>query len=951
MADTLPPTTIGPYSIQRELGRGGMGVVYLASDPRLDRSVAIKVLPEQVAHEPEKLARLSREARALATLNHPNVASIYGLEEQPTTNGRKSSVLVLEYVPGPTLTERLGAGPLPIDEALRIMAQVAAGLEAAHERGLIHRDLKPDNIKVTPDGQAKVLDFGLAKAESAFAADVMTTVGATMPIGTTTPMMTRRGVVMGTPGYMSPEQCRGKPLDKRTDIWSFGCVLFECLTGKQAFKGETLSDAIAAVLEREPDFALLPARTPPRVRELLGKCLEKDASRRLRDIGDAKLELEHAISRREWTSTSGMAPVGTGEFRPARQPWHKAAWVYSALGVIAGAMAMIALFKTGAGGALGTPTSAVERPVYKLALPLPADVKPLGWMIIAPDGRSLCYVISKPDPQNTSQPTTALRWMRLDGQGEGEVEGALEVSNAAYSPDGRTLAILHSRPGQKGLLSTLPLRDGQPSGPLALAVDGVARYNDLCFIDNDSVFVVHRNEAAKMEAIDLKSGQRRDLYSAPATSQLSSWMAPSMMPGGQQVLISHLEGRGQAVKFALYTVPLTGGEPVKLLDNAFLGRFVRPGYLLFMRGETLMALTCNPDTLVPSGEPVALNVGRVGLSQGFNSSPEGLVVISAENATQTAVKRLVRIGENGKAEPIGTIQRPMAQFFALSPDGQRAVMGVLGGSQGLTYEVWAADLKRDTMTRVDNGGLTALKAIWHPDGQRIAWSRFDADGTSTIFMNRADGVAAPEVVHRQLAGGLVAVPLTFSADGKYLFFGRASRTGDKIEALSIDLSKKPEERGEPTLIRSTTNGNGMGVVSRDGRLIAYAMDASGHEELFVERFSFERAAPEDQVRVQVSTQGSRGKCWWNAESTELRYVGGNQIWSVPIIREPTLSVGIPKSIMTLDASMDDPSGATLWDWTPDGQLVRIVPVNTERGQYTVVTGVQELIKRAMGTGR
>ncbi len=947
MADTLPPTTIGPYRIQRELGRGGMGVVYLASDPRLDRSVAIKVLPEQVAHEPEKLARLSREARALATLNHPNVAAIYGLEEQPATNGGKSSVLVLEYVPGPTLTERLGAGPVPIDEALRIMAQVAAGLEAAHERGLIHRDLKPDNIKVTPEGQAKVLDFGLAKPESAFAADVTTTVGATMPIGTTTPMVTRRGVVMGTPGYMSPEQCRGKPLDKRTDIWSFGCVLFECLTGKQAFKGETLSDAIAAVLEREPDFAVLPARTPPRVRELLGKCLEKDSSRRLRDIGDAKLELEQAISRREWTSTSGMAPVGTGEFRPARQRLQVNPWLF-VIGFLA--LGVGVYFKgTVDGSKLAATTS--EQPVYKLALPLPGDVKPVGWMIPSPDGRSLCYLISKPDPQNSGSTTTALRWMRLDGQGEGELEGSQDVTNAAFSPDGRTLAILHSRPGQQGMLSTVTMRDGQPSGPLTMAADSVAKDSELCFVDSDSVFLARRNEAAKMELLNLKTGQRRDLYSMPPNSQVSAWMAPSVLPGGKQILISHLEGRGQAVKFAIYTLSVDGGEPVKVLDNAFLGRFVRPGYLIYMRGEALVASVFDPSTLTVSGAPIALNVGKVGMTQGFNASPEGVVVISSASPTQGAVKRLVRIGADGKAEPIGTLQRPMAQFFALSPDGERAVMGVLGGAQGLTFEVWAADLKRDTMTRIDGDGLTSIKAIWHPDGQRIAWSRFDADGTTTIFMNRADGVAAPEVLHRQPAGPYVAVPLSFSADGKYLFMGRAMRNGEKIEALSIDLSKKPEERGEPTLIRTTTNGNGMGVVSRDGRLIAYASDASGHEELFVERFSFERSAPADQVRVQVSTQGSRGRCWWNADSTELRYVGGNQIWSVAITREPTLRVGNPKAILTIDPSAEDASGSTLWDWTPDGQLVRLLPVSTDRGQYMVVTGVQELIKRAMASGK
>ncbi len=295
------PDRVGPYTVERELGRGGMGVVYLASDTRLGRRVALKSLPADVGTDPSRLGRRGREARALASLSHPNVAGIYGSEE---SGGAR--FLVLELVEGETLGERLRRGPLPVDEAIAVCEQIAAGVEAAHESGVIHRDLKPDNVQLTTDGKVKVLDFGLAK-------DADGTKGSGFAGAATVPASpgTIPGVVMGTPGYMSPEQARGKSIDKRTDIWALGCVLFECLAGKRAFDGETATDAIAAVLEREPQWVLLPEKTPRRVRELLKRCLEKDARNRLRDMGDARIELGACPEAgREWTTERMQAAAG-----------------------------------------------------------------------------------------------------------------------------------------------------------------------------------------------------------------------------------------------------------------------------------------------------------------------------------------------------------------------------------------------------------------------------------------------------------------------------------------------------------------------------------------------------------------------------------------------------------------------------------------------------------------
>src|SRR5262245_55140600 len=341
-----PGTRLGSYEVLSHLGAGGMGEVYRARDSRLGRDVAIKTLTEEFAEDAERLSRFEREARVLASLTHSNIAAIYGVEEVD-----ERRYLVLEFVDGETLAQRLARGPLPVDEAIDVCRDIAAGLEAAHESGIVHRDLKPGNVIITPSGQVKVLDFGLATASGASASG-------SNPNLTHSPTLTnqhtRAGVILGTAAYMSPEQARGRTLDRRTDIWSFGCVLYECLTGKPMFQGETVSDLIARILEREPDWSALPANTPPRVRELLKKCLRKDPRERLRDIGDARLELQdtHAL-------VDSSTLTSTARVRSSKLPW-----------IIAG----LAVVLAGAAVALRPAPKPVEQKPLRLSIALPADL-------------------------------------------------------------------------------------------------------------------------------------------------------------------------------------------------------------------------------------------------------------------------------------------------------------------------------------------------------------------------------------------------------------------------------------------------------------------------------------------------------------------------------------------------------------------------------------------------
>ena len=561
-----PGARLGPYEIVAPLGSGGMGEVYRARDPRLGRDVAIKALPAAFAADPERLARFEREAKLLAALSHPNVGAIYGLEE---VAGQR--YLVLEFVEGVTLATRLARGALPLEEALEVCRQIAAALEAAHERDIVHRDLKPGNVMLTPAGGVKVLDFGLAKGGAGAAPSSEPNLSATPPM---TYSATGAGVILGTAAYMSPEQARGRAVDKRTDIWAFGCVLYECLAGRQAFVGETVSDLIARILEREPDLGALPGTTPQRLRELLRRCLEKDARRRLRDIGDARIEIEDVLAVR----SSGTARAAA------------AARSRSSLG--------LALFGVGIAVVTAAITLLVPRLFGQRPAPRPtrfAVLAPPGVTLandgaecaISPDGRSLaCTVV---DSAGTSliyvRPLESLTARALPGTENGD--------QPFWSPDSRSIGFFAD-----GKLKKVPVDGG---GPEVLCAANNGRGGTW---SPRGVIVFCPAGEGPLYRVSANGGDPQPVTTLDSTRHETAHRFPWFLPDGRHFVFSALPGRQG--KNDLDVAVLDSPRRVHLLSTTGSAVYAPPGYLVYWRNASLAAQRFDPAGLRVSGEPVTL---------------------------------------------------------------------------------------------------------------------------------------------------------------------------------------------------------------------------------------------------------------------------------------------------------------------------------------------------------
>jgi hypothetical protein len=670
---------LGSYKIVSLLGAGGMGEVYQARDSKLNRDVAIKVLPAVFVHDAERLARFQREARMLAALNHPNVATIHGLEQSDGVQ-----FLVMERVPGETLSERLRAGAVGIEEALKIGEQIAEALEAAHEKGVIHRDLKPANVKVTPERRVKVLDFGLAKAFGGDGGLDLSNAPTLTAVGT------EEGRILGTPAYMSPEQARGRPVDKRADIWAFGCVLYELLTGRQAFHGDTLSDIIVSILEREPDWQVLPSSTPVKIRELLRRCLQKDLRRRLHDAADARIEIEEALA----------APVTAEPAAPGA--------VVRALGrreMILGVGALL-LVAVVSGLAIWNlkPAPPAPRPVSRLTIVLPPgqqlavpDNGPA--VALSPDGTHIAYVAR----EGLTQQVYIRAIDSLEARpipGTEAPPGGTSWVEPFFSPDSQWIGFFVGGKLKKVSVSggaALTLCDSSLSGGASWGSQGMIAFSP--------------EQIPFLQQVSDVGGTPQQLTHMEKGETGHGW--PEFLPGGKAVLFAVAIGGSFATgQIAVQTVG--SAEHRNLIQGGMYPHYAPSGHLVYVQGGTLMAVPFDPERLAVTGAAVPMVEGILqsttdGDAQYSFSAAGSLAYVPG--AAQSAQSKLVWVNRNGAEQPVAAPEHAYINP-RISPDGRRVAIGITEQER----QIWLYDVSRGTLTRLTFQGNNNLVPFWTPDG-------------------------------------------------------------------------------------------------------------------------------------------------------------------------------------------------------------------------------------------
>ncbi|MDO8632398.1 MAG: protein kinase, partial [Phycisphaerales bacterium] len=786
---------LGPYEIVSPLGAGGMGEVYRARDARLDREVAIKVLPEAFARDAERVARFQREAKLLASLNHPHIAAIYGFEEANAIR-----FLVLELVEGETLAERLQAGSLPIEDALHVGRQIAEAVEAAHEQGVIHRDLKPGNVKITADGKVKVLDFGLAKALSAD-----TSASSIQHSPTITMQHTSPGVVLGTAAYMSPEQARGKPVDKRTDIWSFGILLYECLGGHRPFDGETTSDLIARILEREPDWSALPPGTPPTVQLLLRRCLAKDRNKRLRDIGDARIELNHAIA--DPTSSSlglaadAMAAGSLRHDRGRRRLASTAAWI-----ALAGILAALISWNL---------KPEPQTPVRRFTI-ADKDYEPAQGIAISPDGRKIVFSAK------------GRLWVReIDRLEPRELPGTDNATQPIWSPDSTRIAY-----ATENKLWHIPSQGGTPTA-IGTLPGAVLPVGGLSWTEDERIMVATGN--AGLYEVSARGGEMRTILDVdPATEE--DFHHAASLPGGRGVLFTIHRRGGGPDKIDLWT-PAGRKTLLEMEGERFDNPVYSPtGHILYTRSTTtpgLWALPFSPSDLAVTGAPflVAPDAERASVSQ------DGTLVYF--RGTASVLQHMVWVSREG--ELLGAVgqAQPVLDRPRLSPDGTRIAVAARDPD---SRNLWIHDIARGTKMRLTFDRLSPSGPIWIPGRNAIAHST-GSGAKGSAWIRQAGGSGEAEELP-------ITFPTSCSSDGKFLLYQVEDDNGtDDLWYVRLDGEGEPK----PLIQGRTQDRNG--VFSPDGSLVAYEYRDSGLEEVFLTNF------PSGEGRWQVSVNSGTEPRW------------------------------------------------------------------------------------------
>jgi eukaryotic-like serine/threonine-protein kinase len=882
-----PGTRLGPYEIVAPLGAGGMGEVYRARDTKLDRDVAIKVLPELFVSDPERVARFQREAKTLAALNHPHIGGIYGLED---ADGVRA--LVLELVDGPTLADRIAQGPIPLDEALPIARQIAEALEAAHEQGIIHRDLKPANIKLRPDGTVKVLDFGLAKAlEPASAVSPIVTASPTI---TTPAMMTGIGMILGTAAYMSPEQAKGKLADKRSDIWAFGCVVYEMLTGTRPFDGDDVSDVLATVLKGEPDWSAIPREVPADVTAIIRKCLAKDRRHRIPDISVVRFLLNEPPS-----APPAAATVVAASARSSARTGLIAAAIWIVSVAVAG----------GATWLLTRPTPLKVQPVrFSIVPPPTAPFNVQGFfrnLAISPDGANLVYVaasVSGAAGQLMIRPIDQLDAVPLRG-----------IDNAGFpfvSPDGHWVGFFAG--GANGELKKVAITGGPPI--TLCRFEGVAR--GASWGADDTIVFATSNVNTGLMSVPAGGGEPKVLTKPDVAHGELDHLFPAWLPDRRRsVLYTVINGSIDTATVAV--LDLETGQSTTLIRGGSDAQYVRTGHLVYASAGTLRAVRFDPARRAVLSDPVPVVEQVTMLTTGaadFSISEQGTLAYVTGGPATGAARSLVWVNRQGRQEPIGAPPRTNA-IPRLSPDGTRLALDI----RDQQNDIWIWEFARKTLTRLTvDPGLDSFP-VWTPDGRRIAFASGRAAGVPNLFWQAADGIGAVERLTTSFAP---QVPNSFSPDGKTIIFTQVNvKTGSDLMQLHLDGSAK----AEPLIQTDFTEAGGE--ISPDGGWIAYQSNESGQSEVYVRPFP-----KVDGGRWPISTGGGSWPAW-SRNGRELFYVAPNTaMMAVPVQTSPRFSAGNPSKLFDGPRNLVQPSRT--YDVSPDGQRFLMIKDPTVGDQNT-----------------
>jgi len=924
-----PGGMLSHYRLVEKIGEGGMGVVWKAVDTTLDRAVAIKILASDFAGDRERLARFEREAKLLASLNQRNIAAIYGFEEADGV-----PFLIMELVEGEDLGDRLGRGPLPVEEALDVAGQMARALEAAHEKGVVHRDLKPANVKVTYEGRVKVLDFGLAKA-----LESESTSGDPSRSPTITSAGTRTGVILGTASYMSPEQARGRLLDKRTDIWSFGCVLYECLTGRQAFEGETISDTLASILKTEPDWAVLPGATPPRVRELLRRCLEKDVRNRLRDIGDARLEMR-AGQAADSDMTTEILPAA-GEALPA--PSRRGTLLFLAAAILIGAVVGIAAWIGVTGSGTSTTT---DLGVVRLDLRVPDEWVPSN-PIVSPDGRTVVYLARWKTPGD-DHPEPRLFVRTLADPEPRPVQGSENAEGYTFSPDGRWLAFhapASARSDDRKLFK-VPLDGSAP--PLELAGMSQSWFWNWTMVwtpGDDLVLAIQSPQSVvRIPAEGGSFGPPLEIEGVDLDGE-GEFLLEDPLPDGRHVLaVSWLyEDEGWMRRIVLLDTET--GKARLLLEDADNPRWSSTGHLLFTRHDSLLAVPFDRDRLEVVGGPVAVTDGlrtvNVWAGAEFDVSETGTLVHVA-GGILGANRRLKLASPDGSVEPWSDETRAYQGNIKVSPDGRRFAVTIV--NPRALYEVWGSEIDQPLLRKLAaEPGMDCSNAVWSHDGSLLAYTVFGKSGHGGIYLHDVEGAGEPRVLIARESPSEYGLPLSFSPDGSWLLGRRFSTERDELMLCRIgDDDDGPQE---PRVLIEDAIG---GAISPDGRWISYTSGSSGRLELYVREF---RADGSVGREIPVTITGADGGGWYKQERPlKLYYSKDRRVYAVELRTEPTVAFSKPEHLAWVTELL--PAVVEV-DTLSDGRMLAIFKGEEEEDPHEirVVLNWFEELEQKLATGR